>query len=159
MGPEQTRGQEVDERTDVWAFGCVLYEMLTGRPAFGGGTGSDRVAAILGREPDWTLLPRETPASVTRVLRRCLVKDAHNRVHDIADVRIEIDVALDRESDGGRSPTSVARLDRDRVAVAAWPRCGGIGDPADRGMASGAQRRRVSLQRAAASWSRLQERT
>jgi Tol biopolymer transport system component len=90
MSPEQARGQAVDKRTDVWAFGCVLYEMLTGRRAFPGKTISDHLAAILERDPDWTQLPDSTPPGVHRLLRRCLQKEVRNRLHDIADARIEI---------------------------------------------------------------------
>ena len=93
MSPEQARGQAVDKRTDIWAFGCVLYEMLTGRTAFAGETISDTIAAILGRGPDWQTLPETTPASVRRLLQRCLEKDPKRRLHDIADARIEIDDA------------------------------------------------------------------
>ena len=75
MSPEQARGQAVDKRTDVWAFGCVLYEMLTGRRAFSGDTISDTIAAILDREPDWTALPPALPPEVQRLVRRCLQKD------------------------------------------------------------------------------------
>ena len=75
MSPEQARGKVVDKRTDIWAFGCVFYEMLTGRAAFAGDTVSDTIAAILDREPDWRLLPSGTPASLTRLLHRCLEKD------------------------------------------------------------------------------------
>ena len=94
MSPEQARGQPVDKRTDVWAFGCVLYEMLAGRPAFSGSTMTDTLAAILEREPDWTALPRATSDAIHRLLRRCLEKDARLRLHDIADARIEIDDEL-----------------------------------------------------------------
>src|SRR4029450_1772729 len=87
--PEQARGKPVDKRSDGWAFGCVLYEMLTGRAAFTGDTISDTIAAILGREPEWSSL--KTPASLRRVLQRCLEKDPRRRLHDIADVRIEIE--------------------------------------------------------------------
>ena len=93
MSPEQARGLVVDKRTDIWAFGCVLYEMLTGLPAFPGETISDTVAAILDREPDWSVLSGKTPASVQRLLRRCLEKDPRRRLHDIADARIELDDA------------------------------------------------------------------
>ena len=93
MSPEQARGQAVDRRTDIWAFGCVLYEMLTGRPAFAGETISDTIAAILGRGPDWQTLPETTPASVRRLLQRCLERDPKRRLHDIADARIELDDA------------------------------------------------------------------
>jgi serine/threonine-protein kinase len=89
MSPEQARGKPVDKRSDVWAFGCVLYEMLTGRAAFSGETISDTIAAILGREPKWSAL--KTSASLRRVLQRCLEKDPRRRLHDIADVRIEIE--------------------------------------------------------------------
>jgi Tol biopolymer transport system component len=89
MSPEQARGKPVDKRSDVWAFGCLLYEMLTGRAAFTGETASDTIAAILGHEPEWSSL--KTPASLRRVLRRCLEKDPRRRLHDIADVRIEIE--------------------------------------------------------------------
>jgi Tol biopolymer transport system component len=89
MSPEQARGKVVDKRSDVWAFGCVLYEMLTGRAPFTGDTISDTIAAILGREPEWSAL--KTSASLRRVLQRCLEKDPRRRFHDIADVRIEIE--------------------------------------------------------------------
>jgi Tol biopolymer transport system component len=91
MSPEQARGSRVDSRTDIWAFGCVLFEMLTGRLPFAGGTASDTIAKILEREPDWTALPAETPAAIRRVLLRCLVKDPKKRIRDIGDVRLEID--------------------------------------------------------------------
>ncbi|HEU4927074.1 MAG TPA: LpqB family beta-propeller domain-containing protein [Vicinamibacterales bacterium] len=91
MSPEQARGLTVDKRTDIWAFGCVLYEMLTGRVAFKGETISDSIARILEREPDWSALPPATPSSVRRLLLRCLTKDPKKRLRDIGDARIEID--------------------------------------------------------------------
>ena len=91
MSPEQARGLPVDKRTDIWAFGCVLYEMLTGRVAFPGDTISDSIAKILEREPDWSALPAATPAPIRRLLLRCLAKDPKQRLRDIGDVRIEID--------------------------------------------------------------------
>jgi Tol biopolymer transport system component len=91
MSPEQARGEPVDKRTDIWAFGCVLFEMLSGRRAFSGETPSDTIVAVLERQPDWSRLPASTPAGVARVLRRCLEKDPRRRFHDIADVRIEIE--------------------------------------------------------------------
>jgi serine/threonine protein kinase/Tol biopolymer transport system component len=94
MSPEQARGKEVDKRTDIWAFGCVLYEMLTARRAFGGETASDTIAAILEREPDWSALPARTPASIRRLIQRCLEKDQRRRVRDIGDARIDIEEAL-----------------------------------------------------------------
>src|SRR5438093_6407986 len=75
MSPEQTRGQAVDKRADLWAFGCVLYEMVTGRTAFAGDTVSDTIAAILDREVNWGALPQGTPSSIRRLLQRCLAKD------------------------------------------------------------------------------------
>jgi len=91
MSPEQARGKAVDRRSDVWAFGCVLFELLTAQQAFPPGeTVSDAVAAILTREPDWSALPSDTPASVRRLLRRCLSKDPNERLHDINDARLEI---------------------------------------------------------------------
>ena len=83
----------MDKRADIWAFGCVLYEMLTGRAAFARDTASDTVAAILAGQIDWTLVPVATPPSVQRLLRRCLVEAAH-RLRDIGDARLEIDEAL-----------------------------------------------------------------
>jgi serine/threonine protein kinase len=94
MSPEQARGKPVDKRTDVWAFGCVLYEVLTGRQAFTGETLSDTIAGVLEREPKWSALPAATPPPIHRLLRRCLQKDSHRRLHDIADARIEIEEAL-----------------------------------------------------------------
>ncbi len=90
MSPEQARGQEVDKRTDIWAFGCVLFEMLTRKQVFGGETVTDILGAIVHKEPDWKALPESTPQGIQRLLRRCLEKDPHNRLHHIADARIEI---------------------------------------------------------------------
>jgi serine/threonine protein kinase/Tol biopolymer transport system component len=100
MSPEQARGQGVDKRTDIWAFGCVLYEMLTGHVAFRGETVPDTLASILEREPDWALLPAATPPAIRRLLERCLEKDAKRRVRDIGDAAIEL-------SDAMTSPASV----------------------------------------------------
>jgi Tol biopolymer transport system component len=99
MSPEQARGLAIDKRTDIWAFGCVLYEMLTGRVAFMGETTSDSIARILEREPDWSALPPATPVSVRRLLLRCLTKDPKKRLRDIGDVRLEID-AVDEGQPG-----------------------------------------------------------
>ena len=93
MSPEQARGRAVDKRTDIWAFGCVLYEMLTGRMAFPGTTVSDHIAAILEHEPDWADLPATTPLSIRRLVRRCLEKEPGRRLPDIAVARLEIDDA------------------------------------------------------------------
>src|SRR6266852_3946604 len=94
MSPEQARGQVVDKRTDIWAFGCVLYEMLTGSAVFARETITDTIAAVVSAEPEWKSLPAKTPGSVRRLLSRCLQKDARRRLHDIADARIEIDDAI-----------------------------------------------------------------
>jgi eukaryotic-like serine/threonine-protein kinase len=94
MSPEQARGQAVDKRTDIWAFGCVLYEMLTGRAAFPGATFSDTIAAILERDPDPSKIPSSAPPAVRRLLQRCLVKDPNRRLRDIGDTRADLDEAL-----------------------------------------------------------------
>ena len=94
MSPEQARGKPADKRSDIWAFGCVLYELLTGRPAFAGKTMSDLLAAVLATDPDWTTLPEETPAPIRKLLRRCLEKDRKRRLDSAADARLEIDDVL-----------------------------------------------------------------
>ena len=99
MSPEQARGKPVDRRTDIWSFGCVLYECLTASRAFGGEGASETIGAILHLEPDWTKLPATTPPRVRELLRRCLEKDARKRLRDIGDARIE----LEQLSSGGSS--------------------------------------------------------
>jgi serine/threonine protein kinase/formylglycine-generating enzyme required for sulfatase activity/pimeloyl-ACP methyl ester carboxylesterase len=91
MSPEQVRGKDVDNRTDIWAFGCLLYELLTGKRGFEGETVSDTIAAVLEHEPDWQALPAKTPAKVLNLLRQCLRKDANLRLNNIADARVAID--------------------------------------------------------------------
>ncbi len=115
MSPEQARGKLVDKRTDVWAAGCVLYEALSGRRAFEGETVSDTIARILEREPEWEALPPSTPGRIRDLVRRCLQKDLHRRLHDIADARIEIEEALaEPVSLGARA----ARVERRGAALA-----------------------------------------
>jgi serine/threonine protein kinase/Tol biopolymer transport system component len=113
MSPEQAKGRVVDKRTDIWAYGCILFEMLTGRAPFAGEDVADTLAAILTREPDWNLLPRETPAAVRRLLRRCLTKDREQRLADIADARLELD-------DAAESPAPPAPAERRRAAWLPW---------------------------------------
>ncbi len=107
MSPEQARGRAVDKRTDVWAFGCVLYEMCTGRMAFDGDTVTDVIAKLIGSEPDWTALPAATPGSIRRVLPRLLDKDPKSRMRDIADVRFALADAHDTGDVAERSPWSI----------------------------------------------------
>jgi len=120
MSPEQARGKVVDKRTDIWAFGCVLYEMLTGRLAFAGDTVSDTIGKILEREPDWTRLPASTPSAVRRLLRRCLVKDPKQRLRDIGDVRLEIDALGESESADARLKPLAPAAPRGLRAWAPW---------------------------------------
>ncbi|HEU5349992.1 MAG TPA: protein kinase [Terracidiphilus sp.] len=94
MAPEQAKGKKVDRRADVWAFGCLFYEMLTGQKAFEGETVSDVLAAVIKSEPDWTALPEETPAGVRRLIRRCLVKEPKQRLHDMGDARLAIEETM-----------------------------------------------------------------
>ena len=109
MSPEQARGKVVDRRSDIWAFGCVLFEMLTGRKTFETGeTVSDAVAAILTKDPDWNALPAHVPQPIRRLLRRCLEKDPDRRLHHIADARLEIADAMsaDAEETAPQRPVS-----------------------------------------------------
>ena len=112
MSPEQARGKSLDKRTDIWSFGCVLFESLTGRAAFAGETISDTIAFILEREPDWGAVPVSTPVRVHDLLRRCLQKDPDRRLHDIADARIEIEETIAGPSDGGGLGALIAKLSR-----------------------------------------------
>ena len=94
MAPEQARGAAVDKRADIWAFGVVLFEMLTGRVCFGGETVTDVLAAVMRADPDWAQLPAETPPRVRELLERCLVKDRRQRLHDMGDARLELENVL-----------------------------------------------------------------
>ena len=123
MSPEQARGKSLDRRTDIWSFGCVLYEMLTGRPPFAGETISDTLATILEHEPDHTMLPADTPLPIRRLLRRCLEKNRDKRLDSAAVVRLEIDEAL--ESSLADSHTSGPKSWRS-VTVAAMTVLSGI---------------------------------
>ena len=122
MSPEQARGESVDKRTDIWAFGCVLFEMLTGRVPLEGKTVSDTLAAVLEHEPPWARLPETTPETVRRLLRRCLEKDHARRLRDIGDARLEIEEAATQLSlasvdslEARGSAGAARRLDRSRL--------------------------------------------
>ena len=108
MSPEQARGKPVDKRADLWAFGCVLYEMLCGRQAFAGDEVTDVLARVIEREPDLTALPANTPAAIRRLLRRCLEKDRKRRLADAADARLEIDDALTSPPRNGQRDAPLA---------------------------------------------------
>src|SRR5262245_4839771 len=130
MSPEQARGLAVDKRTDIWAFGCVLYEMLTGRNIFQGETVSDTIGAILNREPDWGLLPADVSPSVTQLLRHCLDRDQRRRLRDIGDVRFHVDEPpLARQHESSERTTSRSRglLWWWRAAAVALAAAAGIG--------------------------------
>ncbi len=114
MSPEQSQGQSLDTRADVWAFGCVMYEMLTGRSAFARATVLDTLAALRTEEPDWAALPAATPAGIRRLMERCLAKDARDRLSDIRDIVIEID-SLRR--DGSHEEDPRWRRDQTRALV------------------------------------------
>jgi serine/threonine-protein kinase len=118
---ERQRFRCFDRRTDIWAFGCVLYEALTGQRAFPGETISDQIAAVIAKEPDWNALPREVYASVRRLLRRCLEKDLRKRLCDIGDARIELEEALAEPAEAEQD-----RPERPRRALLAAG-CLGIG--------------------------------
>jgi serine/threonine protein kinase len=121
MSPEQARGQAVDKRTDMWAFGCVLYEFLTGKQAFHGDTVTEILAGVLKGEPDWSALPAATPTKVRDLLRRCLQKDKTLRMRDAGDASIEIQEALATPTlgpTGPRLPWSVAGIIAICAAVA-----------------------------------------
>ncbi|HEV2194812.1 MAG TPA: protein kinase [Candidatus Acidoferrum sp.] len=116
MSPEQARGKRVDRRADIWAFGCVLFEMLTGREAFAGETTSDTLACVIRAEPDWSSIPTSVPARIREFLRRCLQKDPKQRLRDIGDARITIEEAL------SGTPQEVEVLQAGAVHVPGWRR-------------------------------------
>ena len=137
MSPEQTRGLEVDKRTDIWAFGCCLYEALTGRIPFEGRTISDTIAAVLEHEPDWSRLPAELPHEVKTLLRRSLDKDIHGRLSSLRDIAI----TLEETADGLRKPLATGgrpeyrdsqtspQADRSIEKIAVLPFDNLMGDP------------------------------
>ncbi len=109
MSPEQVRGDEVDTQSDIWAFGCLLYEMLSGQRAFKGRSLPEIAAAILRDEVDWSFLPADTPRTVQRLLRRCLRRDWHARLRAIGDARMELEDLSAQEEDGPKTPRGWAR--------------------------------------------------
>jgi serine/threonine protein kinase len=128
MSPEQARGQTVDRRTDLWAFGCLLYEMLTGAKAFDGPTVTDVLAAVVTGEPDWKKLPESTPPSVRRLLHRCLEKDLRKRLRDAGDAGL----LLDENPEDARTAPRRSRADlgsfqppRSRSGSSVLPPAGG----------------------------------
>jgi len=129
MSPEQARGKAVDKRTDIWAFGCVVYEMLTDRPPFRGETVSDIIASILEREPDWSALPAQTTVGIRRLLQRCLEKDPKRRLRDIGDARLEIEEAPGLVVSSSRAAAEPARDRRTaaRPGRFAWWAAVGVG--------------------------------
>ena len=119
MSPEQARGRTVDKRADIWAFGCVLYEMLTGSPAFTGDGVAEVLANVIKTEPDWSALPADTPAALRLCLQRCLQRDLRQRFHDIGDVRLAIEGAFGQSArDSGSMPHG--RPSHARLAYAGW---------------------------------------
>ena len=110
MSPEQARGLAVDRRADIWAFGCVLYELLTGASPFSGASISDVIAHVLEREPDWRALPAATPLPLRRLIQRCLQKDAKTRLRDIADARVELEDASAPPEAAAAAPMKTAWL-------------------------------------------------
>ncbi len=127
MSPEQSRGKPVDKRTDIWAFGCILYQMLSGRRAFTGETVTDVLAAIVTKEPDWSRLPPSTPPRLRELLARCLQKDANQRLRDIGDARHEIDLVLAARAREARAGAHVRRSRALAAVLAAVLLAGAIG--------------------------------
>jgi Tol biopolymer transport system component len=123
MSPEQAKGKMVDRRTDIWAFGCVLYEMLAGKAAFAGESITETLSAVIREEPNWSLLPADTPPAIARLLARCMKKDAKQRLQSMGDARIAIEEVLSGAQDISQSPTASApvvahRRSRERIAWA-----------------------------------------
>ena len=126
MAPEQARGKAVDRRADVWAFGCVLFEMLSGAKPFDGETVTDVLAAIVSREPDWSRLPPSTPASVRSVLRWCLRKDPAERLKDLGDARLLLSAADAADRDVVSVVSAKPSAGRRALAVAGWVVAAGL---------------------------------
>jgi dipeptidyl aminopeptidase/acylaminoacyl peptidase len=119
MSPEQARGRAVDKRTDIWAFGCVVYEMLTGRRAFDADDTSAALAYVIAREPDWDILPSELPSPIRNLLRRCLQKDPKHRIQAIGDARLELEDAQ-AGVERGVGPAHVGATAKRRMWYVGW---------------------------------------
>ncbi len=127
MSPEQTRGYTVDRRADIWAFGVIVFEMLSGQRLFAGETASDTLAAVLRKDPDWTLMPADAPPVLVQICRRCLERDPQLRLRDIGEARIALEGSSssimnlqDRDADAARRMSPAAgRASRAPLAVAA----------------------------------------
>jgi serine/threonine-protein kinase len=137
MSPEQARGKPVDKRADMWAFGCLLFEMLTGRSCFEGETLSDTLASVLKEEPDISLLPADTPPAVHRLIRRCLAKDMRQRLSDAGSARLELSESLQQP------PPSESSV---------HPAVSGIGETASAGIATGSDSSPGSNRSARRAW-------
>jgi serine/threonine-protein kinase len=145
MAPEQARGKAVDKRADVWGFGCVVFEMLSGQRPFAGELISDVLASVLKTDPNWQALPVDTPAALQRLLRRCLEKDPRRRLQAIGEARVQIDDLLSGAPEDAGAPALLRAPPRWQRALpwvstgafaAAWRRCSCCGRP-------GARRRRT----------------
>ena len=142
MSPEQVRGELVDTRTDVWSFGCVLYEMLTAHAAFAGRSVSEAVAAVLRDDPDWRAVPASTPRTIERLLRRCLRRDPRNRLQHIGDARLDLIESEDSSTDAVSVRRSKPRwlvpalivaaavVAMSTIAFVRWPRNASVSQPA-----------------------------
>lgn len=120
MSPEQARGKPIDKRSDVWSFGCVLFEMLTAARTFEGEDVTDVLASVIRAEPDWSKLPANTPPAIQKLLRRCLVKDRKERLPDIGTARLDLKDALAIAEEAGVTSETIARTQRSRSSIIAW---------------------------------------
>jgi eukaryotic-like serine/threonine-protein kinase len=120
MSPEQARGKSIDKRTDIWSFGCVLYEMLTGKQAWIGDTVTDIIAAVVAKNPDFSSLPRNLHPRIRLLLERCLEKDAKNRYHDIADARVDVQKVLEDPTGALAQPPAVGQQKPKWQLVVPW---------------------------------------
>jgi Tol biopolymer transport system component len=120
MSPEQAKGRSVDRRSDIWALGCVLFEMLTRKVAFGGESVTDILAEIVKTEPDWTLLPSNTPQAIRNLLQRCLKKDVKQRLQAIGEARIAIEAVLAAPAETNAEENKIEKAGKQRYPLAGW---------------------------------------